>query len=374
MKKIRVLHLELDENLGGIESFLYNLYSVIDREKVQFDFITRFDNPAKCEELKMLGAKIYKISSYKRPIKYMLELKNIISHGKYDIVHIHKNSAAIILPFLITREFKDIKVFVHSHNTKPSVGSITTILHKMNKRFLYKNADEHFACSKAAGDWLYGANQYYVILRNGIIANKFLFNEKIRKKIRNKFNVSNNIFIMGHIGRFTDQKNHDRLIDIFYEFQKIKPDSKLWLIGDGKNKNKIYKRILELDIQDKVTFLGVRTDINELLMAMDAFVMPSIYEGLPISAVEAQATGVRTFLSDTISKETEISSIVSWFSNELDGKIVAKLIFEECNKKNNRLQANNEIISNGFDMITTSEILLEYYMNVVMDKNVIRKV
>ena len=368
MKKIKVLHLELDEHLGGIESFLYNLYAQIDKEKVQFDFVTRFNNPAKGDELKKLGANIYKVSSYKNPVKYMLDLKKIIKKENYNIVHIHKNSAAVIFPFLITREFKDIRVFVHSHNTKPSIGNVSKILHKMNKCFLYKSADEHFACSKVAGEWLYGNKKSYVVLRNGIVAENFLFDKKVREITRNEFNISDNDFIMGHIGRFTDQKNHDLLIDIFYEFQKIKSNAYLWLIGDGENKDEIYKKVLELGIQDKVIFLGIRNNVNELLMAMDAFVMPSVYEGLPISAIEAQATGVETFLSDTISKETEISTIVNWFSNEWDNKLIAKLIFDKCNVRSNRLQANKEIIENGFDMKETAQILLEYYKNCYIEQ------
>lgn len=362
MEKVRVLHLELDEHLGGIESFLYSLYSAIDRERIQFDFVTRSGNPAKGEELQVLGAKIYKISSYDKPIKYMKELKKIIKEGKYNVVHIHKNSAAVILPFLVTRKTQNIRVFVHSHNTKPSVGHASSVLHRINKNFLYKNADEHFACSEVAGEWLYGKKKNYMVLKNGIIAKKFLFDKEIRKKIRREFGISDSIFVMGHVGRFTDQKNHDKLIDIFYEFQNIQSSANLWLVGDGENKDKIYGKVLKLGIQDKVFFLGVRTDINELLMAMDAFVMPSVYEGLPISAVEAQATGVRTFLSDSISKETEVSNSVHWFSNKLDAKIIAKLIQKKCDEQFERIQANKEIIENGFDMMETAEGLLEHYI------------
>ena len=131
MNRIRVLHLELDGHLGGIESFLYNLYSVIDRNRVHFDFITRAENPAKGDELKKLGANIYRLSSYSHPFRYMKDLDRVINEGNYDVVHIHKNSATVILPFLVVRRYKNIRVFVHSHNSQPSVGGITYVLHKI---------------------------------------------------------------------------------------------------------------------------------------------------------------------------------------------------------------------------------------------------
>ena len=360
MKKIRVLHLELDGHLGGIESFLFSLYSVIDRNKVHFDFITRTDDPAKGSEFEELDARIIKISSYDHPLKYMKDLDKVLADGNYDVVHIHKNSAAIILPFLVTRKHKDVKVFVHSHNTQPSVNGLASLLHKLNKRFLYNSADEHLACSKVAGEWLYGKSSNFGVLRNGIITNKYRFDENKRKAKRKELNIPEDAFVLGNVGRFAEQKNQIRLVDIFEEFRKRVNDSYLILIGDGCLREKVELYTKEKDIKN-IKFLGVRNDIPDLMMAMDAFVMPSLYEGLPIVGVEAQAEGLELYLSDTISKETELLNSVTWFSLDEKDEDIAKRIKHRTISKKERLFRNNEVKRQGYDIEQTARELLSRY-------------
>lgn len=360
MQKIKVLHLELDENMGGIESFLYNLYEQIDRKKIQFDFITRADNPAKGNELKKLGANIYKVSSLLHPFSYMRDLENIIKNGNYNIVHIHKNSCANILPFFVTNKFKDLKVYVHSHNTQPSKGNISKVLHFINREFVWKSCDEHFACSEVAGKWLYGEEKEFIVLKNGIITDNYLFNENERNLKREELGITKDTFVIGNVGRFTEQKNQKRLIDIFYQIQKKEKNTALILIGDGelKDMNVIYSKKKGLK---NIYFLGVRNDISSLMMAMDVFVMPSLYEGLPIVGVEAQASGLNLYLSNTISRETELLNSVTWFDlNEKDQDIVKKIRIETVSSEE-RLLRNYDIKKQGYDIEQTAKKLLERY-------------
>ena len=360
MNRIRVLHLELDGHLGGIESFLYNLYSVIDRNRVHFDFITRAENPAKGDELKKLGANIYRLSSYSHPFRYMKDLDRVINEGNYDVVHIHKNSATVILPFLVVRRYKNIRVFVHSHNSQPSVGGITYVLHKINKSFLYNSADEHFACSQVAGKWLYGKNGNFSVLRNGIITSSYRFDDERRIKKRQELDIPDESFVLGNVGRFVEQKNQKRLVDLFDEFQKNTSSSYLLLIGNGRLKKEIELYVDEKNIKN-VKFLGVRKDISDIMMAMDAFVMPSLYEGLPIVGVEAQASGLDLYLSDTISKEVELLNSVKWFNlNESDQEIIKKIKISKINE-NERNRRNNEVKNQGYDIKQTATALLEQY-------------
>lgn len=361
MEKIRVLHLELDEHLGGIESFLYNLYSQIDRNAVEFDFITRADNPAKGVELSELEAHIYKISPYNHPFKYMKDLNRVISKGNYDVIHIHKNSAAVVLPFLITKRYKNIRVFVHSHNTQSSVGGAASFLHKINKSFLYKNADIHLACSKVAGEWLYGKRKYK-ILKNGIITAKYYYDNEQRKAKRQELGILEDAVVLGNVGRFTSQKNQRRLVEIFNKYKKIYPNSWLLLVGDGELKTDVKNYVKQLKI-DNVIFTGVRKDIPALMMAMDCFVMPSLYEGLPIVGVEAQATGLKMVVADTVSKEIEISSLVTWFSLKDTNEKITEIIKKTIDTTYNRNNGVNEVKKSGFDMNNTSKILLEMYQD-----------
>lgn len=361
-KKIKVLHLELSENMGGIESFLYNLYREIDRDKIQFDFVTRSDKPAMESELRELGAKIYHVSPYRKVVSYMRELDAILRKG-YDVIHIHKNSAAIILPFLVARRHKGLKVFVHSHNTSPSQGRITRVLHFLNKPILWKLSDEHFACSKLAGEWLYGQDKDFRIIQNGIVTKKYLFDSHKRERERKELNLPDDSFVVGNIGRFAQQKNHIRLIDIFEQIYNKNNNSYLLLVGDGELKTKIenYCNESKKQMSAHVRFLGQRQDVAELLMAMDCFIMPSLYEGLPIAAIEAQASGLPVYLADTISKETEITDAVQWFSlDELDIDI-ANRVEMVPDLEGQRIIRNREVYDAGFDISNTSEYLLDKY-------------
>lgn len=365
MRKARILHFELDSNLGGIESFLLNLYKEIDRDAVQFDFVTQSDTPALADEFLSLDANIYKVSSAKNVCRYQHDIQKLLLNG-YDVVHVHKNSLANIVPIYCGVK-ADIPVFLHSHNTKPSMGKITYLLHEINKFKAYKMTEEHFACSSEAGHWMYG-NKSFTIARNGIIAEHFKFEHSKRIEKRKELLIPEDAFVIGHVGRFTDQKNHEFLLDIFNEVNRMKEETILLLIGEGENRNKIERKAKKLGINDKVKFLGNRSDIPQLLMCMDAFVMPSLYEGLPISAVEAQAAGVKTFLANTISKETELSSAVIWFSIDDKAYNIAKIIIEKCKEQSDRSWYNTEVVNAGFAMEKTAKMLQNTYINAMMKK------
>lgn len=358
---IKILHLELSDSVGGIESFLYNIYREIDRKRFHFDFITRFDKPGKGKELKSLGASIYKVSSLNQPYKYMSDLEKVLNYG-YDVVHIHKNSAANLLPFMVLKKFPEIKVFVHSHNTKPSVGTISSVFHFCNRRKMYRLAEKHFACSKAAGDWLYGKKANYKVLNNGISTANYKFDINKREKKRKELGILSSTFVVGNIGRFTKQKNQERLVSIFFNILKMNNNSKLLLVGDGELKNNIMQEAHELGIDQSIMFLGIRDDINELMMAMDVFVMPSFYEGLPIVGIESQCSGLNVFLSDTISKETEISTGVKWFNLKNDDKEIAlSIVNDRLLTYSERISRCEEVQRAGFDIQITTKELENYY-------------
>lgn len=364
MRKIKVLHLELSDNLGGIESFLYNVYSVIDKSKVQFDFVTRSYKPAKGDELAELGAGIINISNYSHPFRYMKELRNIVSEGEYDVVHIHKNSAAIILPFYLLRNDKNVKVFVHSHNTRPSIKGVSSVLHRINKDYLYKHSSEHLACSQVAGEWLYGKKRDFAVIKNGIITNKFLFDKGNSEIIRKELNIPDDAFVIGNVGRFSQQKNQKRLIDIFIEIQKSNSNTYLILIGDGELRFEVEAYACENNIPN-IMFLGVRKDISMLMMAMDSFVMTSIYEGLPLVAVEAQAAGLDLYLANTISRETELTDSVEWFDLNESNCDIAKKIKLRKSSLTERLKRNQAVKNQGYDIEKSAAILLNKYEEVL---------
>lgn len=348
---IRVLQIGMTDNLGGIETFLMNYYRNIDRKKIQFDFINIYDNNL-CfhEEINSLGGKIYKVSSYyKHPIKYIKEVSQIIKKNKYQIVHCNMNSAVFLYPLIAAKKGGAKVIIAHSHNSSSDKGFVKTLLHNINKTFLPLFANTFFACSNRAGEWFYNrkirkSSSYYII-KNAINVEKYLFNEKIRSEKRKELDISEDVLVIGHVGRFNKQKNHTFLIDIFYEYQKKDRESKLILIGIGPLKKEIKNKVEKLKIQDKVLFLEHRDDVNEMLQAMDIFILPSLYEGLPLAGIEAQASGLTCLFSQNITQELKISDNANFIKNMYNTKEWVIRITKNRNRNKNDEKIKNSSFS-----------------------------
>ena len=315
---IRVLHSELQSNIGGIEAFLLNLTKTIDKTNLQFDFLMRGDNTYLETTLKKYGANIYKVPSGMS--NYYKFVKNILIKNNYDFVHVHKNSAANIVLPLMVKKYTNAKLIVHSHNTSPSSGSkIAIMLHKINRNKLMQLSDYRFACSDTAAEWMFGddyTDKQVKIIKNGIITKDYVYDPKVREQMRQQLNLEGK-FVIGDVGAFREQKNHKFLLDIFSQLDI--PNAELVLVGDGNLREKIETRTKELGIQNKVKFLGSRNDINRVLQGFDLFVMPSLWEGLSVSAVEAQASGLRLILSKNVSHSIKVTSNVQFLNlNNID--------------------------------------------------------
>lgn len=361
---IRILQIGMTDNLGGIETFLINYYRKIDKEKYQFDFINIYNNPL-CfqEEIINMGGKIYNVSSYyKHPIKYIREVVKIINENNYEIIHCNMNSAAMIFP-LVAGKISNAKVVIsHSHNSSSDKGLPKTILHNIGKHFIPIFANTYFSCSLKAGEWFYSkkilkSDNHYIIY-NSVDLNKFKYDEKLRSKIRKKFNIDDDNFVIGHVGRFNKQKNHAFLIKVFNEIHKINENSTLFLIGQGPLQKRIEEKVKKLNLEKSVIFLGKRNDVSELYNAMDLFVLPSLYEGLPLVGIEAQASNVECVFSDSITHELQISD-KCWYI-PLNKELWTRLILIiSTNKKSNK--ANNSIDTSNFDINISTNRLINIY-------------
>lgn len=362
---IRVLHIEIRGGIGGIETFLSNLYSAIDKQKVQFDFISTASTLVLEKQFLYMGARVYKIPEPLHILKYYKTLYKIISENEYHIVHIHKNSAANIIPFIICKKLGVKTIIAHSHNTAPIKGKLSKILHRINQIYLLKVKTHSFACSQAAAEWLYGKeytkNNEISIIKNGINIDKFKFNKKIREEIRKKLGI-NDSFVVGNVGRFMRQKNQSFLIEIFYELLKERPNSVLILCGIGELESELREKVNKLNINDKVMFLGLRKDVNEIMQAMDIFVLPSLYEGLGIVAIEAQASGLPTICSDEIPIEAKILDTFRVISLKEDAKHWAKMLIR-VGELDRKMDSKNYIISAGYDISTIANNLEKFYLN-----------
>lgn len=365
MEPVRVLHIEITNQIGGIERFLYSLYQSINHKLVQFDFITTTKEPAFAENLKGMGARIFTVTSYtQNPFQYYSDLKRIMQQENYEIVHIHKNSVANILPMIIGDRLKIKTLIVHSHNTASTRGFFFDLLHYINRNKLAHRATTLLACSEQAAVWLYGntivKSKKATIIHNGIDAEQFRFNETIRQSYRDHLNI-NGKFVVGHIGRFTNQKNHDFLLDIFKEVYSRNPQAVLLLIGSGELKQAVQDKVNRLGLNDAVRLLGVRHDVSQLMQMMDVFLFPSRYEGLGIVLIEAQAAGLKCVASDTIPSEAKITDHLKLINLNEPKEAWADEILKYRNGYT-REDTYGQIVSAGYDCKDTARRLQELYL------------
>lgn len=304
---IRVLHFGLGSSLGGIETYLYKLYSNIDRNKYKFDFVINgVQKPCFYDEFISMGSDFFHVTKRrKNPFKNKYDINKILREENFDIIHCHLNSLSYTLPVHLALKH-NYPVIVHSRNAGILKSRVSRTLHIMNSVLLPKNKITMLAVSDYAGEWMFGKNSEFKVVNNGLKIEKYKFDESTRNKIRENLGIKNENIIL-HLGAMRQQKNHMFLLEIFNKFLRIKPNSKLLLVGNGVLKEKILCKIDELKITDKIIIMENRNDIKDILSASDVFLFPSLYEGFPNAVLEAQTSGLPCLISDTITKEVVIN-------------------------------------------------------------------
>ena len=291
---------------GGVEAVVMNYYRHIDKSKIQFDFICDEDSTnIPYEEIEKLGGKVILIPPYQKLFRYHKELKRVLKEGNYKIVHSHINTLSVFSLFAAKCAKVPVRI-AHSHSTTNKKEKKKNLMKQVLKPFSKLFATDYMCCSELAGRWLFGDKLYnegkIYLLNNAIDLKKFEYNEKIREEVRKELNIDEKTFVMGHIGRFVTVKNHELLIEIFNEIYRENENSILLLAGQGPLKEKIEQKVKEMKLDKVVKFLGQRNDANRLYQAMDVFVLPSLYEGLPVVGIEAQAAGLLCIFSDDMTK------------------------------------------------------------------------
>ena len=349
---------------GGVEAVVMNYYRHIDRDKIQFDFICDDDSTRiPTEEIEKLGGKVILIPPYQKVFKYHKTLKKVLQEGQYKIVHSHINALSVFSLWAAKSAGVPVRI-AHSHSTSNKKEWKKTLLKNILRPFSKVFATDYFCCSELAGRWLFGNKTYdqgnVYLLNNAIDVDKFKYDEKIRKEKRKELNIKDNQLVIGHIGRFVQQKNHEFLIDIFNEIYKQDKNAILLLIGEGPLKEEIQNKVNELGLDKNVKFLGQRSDANELYQAMDAFVLPSLYEGLPVVGVEAQAAGLPCFFSSDMTKETKTLSTTMFMELMCLPKQWANTILKE-QKNIERIDTSKKITDNNFNITVEAEKLKKQY-------------
>ena len=357
---VRVLQIVTNMDRGGLETMLMNYYRHIDREKVQFDFLEhRQERAAYDDEIESLGGRIYRVPRLD-PLSpaYYHALDGFFSaHPEYRIVHSHLDCMSAYPLHAARRAGIPVRI-AHAHST--SQDRNWKLLFKIaSKRQIPRYATDLFACSADAGMWMFGTRNVHV-LPNAIEVDRYTFDQSVRERMRKELGLENAL-VIGHVGRFSVVKNHSFLLDVFAQVKCREPNSKLLLVGGGSEMQAIRQKSEALGLSRDVVFTGVRGDVANLMQAMDVFVFPSLYEGLGIALIEAQAAGLPCIVSDAIPQEAYLTDLLT--REHLSAPLAewAEMTLEKRNTP--RIDYSAEIAAHGFDITTEAVKLQEFYIN-----------
>lgn len=357
---VRVLHFVQRMEAGGTQALLINLHRNIDRTKIQFDYLVEYEAPQFYdEEIHRLGGRVYRTSfreDHNLP-KFLGDLKRFFAeHAEYGIVHCHCYTVGYFVLRAAEREGITVRI-AHSHNNSMSGATVPI---KIAMRSLFPvHATHLMACSREAGEFLFGGRDFTVV-KNAIDVNRFAYSKEVREVVRRELGLGDS-FVVGNVGRLHHQKNQSFLLEVFARVAEMRPDARLLMVGEGPLKSELLTKAERLGVFDRLTLLSNRTDVNRLYQAMDVFVLPSIYEGLGIVALEAQSSGLVTVCSDGVAEDANVSPLfercaLSASPERWADAIVAAEGRREPNAGSEGVRAH------GFDIAANADYLQEWYL------------
>lgn len=360
--RLRVLQVVTKMDRGGLETFVMNMYRNIDRSQVQFDFLChRFGRYAYDDEIEELGGHIYRLPRC-NPLNfgYLRSVNDFFAHHPYCVVHSHIDCMSA-LPLSAAKRHGAVVRIAHSHNSHQD-KDIKYPIKEICKHFIRKEATDLFACGVDAGRWMFGTDDFTVI-HNAIDVDAYAFDSTQRARVRSELCIPAGFFTVGHVGRFAPAKNHAFIIDVFLETLRLRPDAILVLVGDGELRSETERKAIELGVADSIRFLGVRSDVAKLMQAMDVFLMPSLYEGLPLVLIEAQATGLPCLISDSIPRDCDLSGSKIVRASLADSPFSwATSLVGMRPGGNDRAEGTSVVRAAGFDAKIEAERLVGFYL------------
>lgn len=365
---IRIAHIMGKWLGGGVEAVVMNYYRHIDRTKVQFDFICDEDSTnIPYDEIESMGGKVILIPPYHKVFQYQKALRKVLRNGDYKVVHSHINALSVF-PLKAAKDAGVVTRIAHSHSTTNRVEWKKNLLKNVLKTFSKVYATHYFACTEHAGRWLFGNKTFdkgeVFILNNAIDTSKFKYNSKIRNLKREELGVSDDVLVVGHIGRFVQQKNHHYVIDVFNEVYNHTKNAMLVLIGQGPLQQEIENRVKDLDLIDVVKILGQREDVHEWYQAFDAFLFPSIYEGLGMVVIEAQCAGCYCLVSTEVPSVAKVTDNIDFLRLSLKTKIWASKILNQVGVTR-VTEVEDKISKRGYNIRKESPWLVEIYEKIL---------
>lgn len=357
---------------GGVEAVVMNYYRNIDHKRIQFDFICDDDSTnIPYEEIEKLGGKVILIPPYQKVFKYQRELRKVLKQGNYKIVHSHINTLSVFPLYAAKKVGMPVRI-AHSHSTTNKKERMRNILKQILRPLAKLFATHYYACTEHAGRWLFGNRSFdngkVYVMNNAIDLDKFKYDKKIRDKKRKELGISDDTLVVGHIGRFMKQKNHTFLIDIFKDIHKKNENSILVLVGQGPLQEEIRAKVRELGLDKVVKFLGQRDDVNELYQALDAFILPSLYEGLGLVLIEAECAGVPCVASEEVPLIAKVTDNLEFVSLDDSVQVWSDTTFKLLNNYK-RKDYSKEVRNSGYDIKEEAKKLEKNYLEYQGDNN-----
>ena len=363
--RIQVLHVVGQMNRGGTETLLMNMLRILDRDSFQFDFVEQTNR--RCDyddEIESLGSTIYRCPtiSASNLSKYRAWWREFFKdHPEYLIVHGHSRGSAPIYLDEANKANRITILHCHSESYGKGVHGIIRFCWQVPLHWIAKH---NLACSYDSGVSQFGRSGKFEVIKNGIISQNFSWNKEARTELREEMGLGDSL-VIGNVARFDSPKNHLFLLDIFREIKALKSNAVMLLVGKGSREEEIRVKAAEYGILDSIVFAGLRSDANRFYQAMDVFVLPSLYEGLPLVLVEAQTSGLPCYVSDAVSKEAAVTDLVHYFPLSMPPKSWAEAIVNGVISEEKRCGRQLEIIQAGFDIQATAERLYAFYSNVI---------
>lgn len=361
---IRVLHITGAMFPGGYENFIMNLYENIDRSKIQFDMVVhaRKENDY-VPKIESMGGHVYELPRLTRkPFSSLYKLYKLVKENKYPIV-IRHTSNALVTPQLLVSKLAGAYTICHSHNeTDPKL-----LAHKLGKLLMNCSVDERLACSEKAGVWMF-SNKKFQVIHNAIDINKFSYNPDHANLIKAEFGFENST-VYGNVANFIQSKNHLFLLKIYKDISLLDDSARFLCVGDGTLRKDIEDEIHRLGLDDKVILTGIRGDVEKIMSCLDVLVFPSFFEGLPLTLIEAQISGLPCLISDSITSDVIITDgIVEKQSLETASIGWAKKAISMANSNHNRACQTENIVKHGYDLSTLTIWYQDFINQIVGEK------
>lgn len=356
MKKVLIVITTAFTPTGGLTTVMMNYYRVLPHNTYQIDFCSSsVAQKVLLDELHQNGSYYFQLPKRENIIRYFISLRQLCR--QYDVVHINANSATASLELLAAKQAGVRNRIVHNHTSR----TLHPILNFFLLPFYRKLYTSAIACSKEAGEWLYHSN--FKILKNAIDIKRYFFNEGIRNCLRKQYGIDDTDLVIGHVGKFYEPKNHSFLLDVFADYHLLNPASKLLLVGDGVLRKEIEEKCNRLNISNVVILTGLKSNAQDFLQVMDLFLFPSLYEGMPLSVVEAQCSGLPCFVSDVITDAVCIGKDIFRLPLEKGKDFWANCLKQfPVGDRFHRAQQNKNLIElAGYDIYNEGQRLIEFY-------------